>query len=104
MKNKDFIRLLMQSIFVFSILLSLFLVYRQKKIKDNPSSVSIQIKQMQGLGKRIDYYPNGQIKAKGMQNQFQKDGLWTYYDTLGNPLLYEKYKMGELIHSESSVK
>ena len=44
----------------------------------------------------IEYYPTGEVKAEGLRNGEDKEGIWVYYHINGDTLKVEQYFQGNL--------
>jgi antitoxin component YwqK of YwqJK toxin-antitoxin module len=102
MKSKDRVRLYLQILFFGSIVFTVIALYvlNKQKSKDGASRFFPDMNNQQ----RVDYYPNGQIRAVGNTAGFNKDGKWLYYLENGKLQLIEVYQNGQLISSEKQVK
>lgn len=43
-----------------------------------------------------EYYPTGELKAEGLMNGKDKEGVWVYYHPNGDTLRIEQYFQGNL--------
>ncbi len=55
-------------------------------------------------GKSTVYHPNGKIYYTGYYKNNIKDSIWIYYDTSGNEVRRELYKLGRVLKKENSKK
>ncbi len=72
-------------------------------LKDTPREGGIVNTRPDQVGKqfKMEYYPTGEVRAKGVMDGYYKDGEWEYYTKDGSIELIEYYTKGELDSSST---
>lgn len=75
-------------------------------LKDTPREGGFVNTRPDNMGKqfKMEYYPTGEVRAKGTMDGYYKEGEWTYYYKDGSVELIEYYTKGELDSSKTEVK
>ncbi len=90
----------MQILFVFTVIITITLIYINSGNKAKDGNVSRFFPQINNMQERVDKYPNGKIRAVGNIKGYGKEGRWVYYDINGNIELIETYENGALVNTE----
>lgn len=69
------------------------------KCFDKTGKVIKEGKEDKGVLDYVYHYPDGEKKSEGQLKKGKKDGLWKFYDRLGNISSEEKYKDGETLET-----
>jgi uncharacterized protein YuzE len=98
MNTQDRVRRNLQILFFGSIVFTIVGLYilNKQKAQDGVSRFFPEL----SVKDRIDYYPNGKIRAAGKTIGFDKDGTWVYYNENGKVVVVEVYQKGKLITTE----
>lgn len=96
-------RKLMIAIFFISIIVMVVASY---VLKDTPREGGFVNTGPDGMGKqfKMEYYPTGEVRAKGTMDGYYKEGEWIYYKKDGSVELIEYYTKGELDSSKTNMK
>ena len=51
----------------------------------------------------VRYYDNGKVREKGPMKGVKRNGIWTFYSVLGEPVRETTYKMGKIVDDKDLV-
>ncbi len=83
-------------------------LYRQTTVNYDTSVITDPNKVIKGITPAghemiVRYYDNGIVREKGPMKGIKRNGIWTFYSVLGEPVRETTYQMGKIIDDKDLV-